>query len=960
LFLLLNTELYIIFVRIIYLILGICMKRGLLLVFFVLFFFQIGFGQSWRRVGDWGNDYKTVQWINENVGYIGGENILLKSIDGGLSWVEMKLPARMNVMDISFFDEQNGLLISENGEIFRSANGGESWSVPSYPNNLALNKIVHIDEDRLIISGDNGLMLRSTNGGISWVIINLPSSASIRQVFFVDNNLGYAVTSEAEILKTYDKGENWEMYPSGFDISLNALHFTDDTTGYAVGDLGAIIKTEDGGKNWQFINSGIDADLTGIVFNPSFPLIGVISGDNGTILRTTNGGLTFLGANARTDKLIENLAFRPETNNVLAVAPGGILISSNNSGISWSTRLTGTPSDFRSVFFTSDVKGYLTGENGLILLTTNGGNRLIDRSRPISLPFNSLYFLSGNIGYISGNNGNIISTRNSGANWTTLNPGTNKNINGLYFFDFNTGFAVGDNGLITKTQNQGVNWQVVTSGAEDYHLNDILFFNERDGLIIGDSGMVLITGNGGSNWQRINIGSNVDLKALTYLDENTAMVVSPSGAVFKTSDKGLNWEALPTGFNSPLSDIAFLDESVGFITGDEGLIIRTFDAGENWEQLATATFQNFTGISFGDLNVGYAVGENGMFFQYTCQVPNVIPTIFGEDNICLSQQIYSIQNLGLEEVNFEWRVDGGTVLEGQGSTRVVVRWDTPGRNAVMVRGKNNCGNGETTALEVIVSEEPKKTAPIQGDGVVCINTLEEYFVDSVPGTEYFWEATGGVVREGQGTAGITLEWTNLNEQRLYVSTRNPCGQGPTTQKEIRVITTPNQPSAIQGAVRVGFQEADYEVDAIQDINYQWSVSGGGEIVSGQGTASVRIAWSSPGDHVVEVTPVNACNQGPGRVLSVNVNLITSVEEESGDAAIEIFPSPSFGGDVHLSLKGIAGLNNIAVYSAMGIKIKEIRAIEGQFVYHIPKLPKGLHVVLVRTRTKEYRKKILVL
>jgi photosystem II stability/assembly factor-like uncharacterized protein len=576
------------------------------------------------------------------------------------------------------------------------------------------------------------------------------------------------------------------------------------------------------------------------------------------------------------------------------------------------------------------------------------------------LPFNSLSFLSGNIGYISGNNGNIISTRNSGANWTTLNPGTNKNINGLYFFDFDVGFAVGDNGLITKTENQGVNWEVLPSGAADYNLKDILFFNENDGLIIGDRGLVLISGNGGQNWQKINIGSKVDLKALAYLDENTAMVVSPSGAVFKTSDRGVNWENLPTGFDSPLSDIEFLDESVGFITGGAGLIIRTFDAGENWEKLPTATFQNFTGISFGDLNVGYAVGENGIFYQYTCQVPNVIPTIFGEDNICLSQQIYSIQDLGLDGVDFEWRVDGGTVLEGQGTTRIVVRWDSPGRNAVMVRGKNNCGNGETTALEVIVSEEPKKTASIQGNGVVCVNTLEEYIVDSIPGTEYFWEATGGVVREGQGTARITLEWTNLNEQKLSVSTRNPCGQGPTTQKDLRVITIPEQPSAIQGSVRVGFQEADYEVNVLQDINYQWSVSGGGEIISGQGTASARIAWSSPGDHVVEVTPVNACNQGPSRVLSVNVNLITSVEEEASDADIEIFPSPSFGGDVHISLKGIAGLDNIGVYNSLGIKIKEIPAKEGQFVYHIPNLPKGLHVVLIRTRTKEYRRKILVL
>lgn len=109
------------------------MKRGLLLCFFTFLLFQIGFGQSWRRVGSWGNDYRSIQWVNTNVGYIGGENILLKSIDGGLSWIEMELPEQMNVNDVSFFDDQNGVLLGDEGLIYRSTDGGISWVKPTYP-----------------------------------------------------------------------------------------------------------------------------------------------------------------------------------------------------------------------------------------------------------------------------------------------------------------------------------------------------------------------------------------------------------------------------------------------------------------------------------------------------------------------------------------------------------------------------------------------------------------------------------------------------------------------------------------------------------------------------------------------------------------------------------------------------------------------------------------------------------
>ncbi|WP_162343365.1 YCF48-related protein [Cyclobacterium salsum] len=934
------------------------MKRALFLVFVLLVGIQEIFGQSWRRVGDWGNDYSAIHWVNENVGYIAGENIFLKSIDGGLSWVEIKSPSGGILLDLAFYDEQFGLVIDDEGRLHRTTNGGTNWTGYRHSENTSWKKISFVNNEVLIVTGSSGAMIRSDDRGVSWEEVLTPSTADINGFMFVNETLGFAVTSDAEILKSTNSGQDWERFPSGFQAALNGIHFTDDTTGYAVGSLGTIIKTVDGGRNWQYINSGIDSDLHEVVFNPAFPQIGVISGDNGTILRTDNGGLTFSASNSRTLQGIKDLAFRPETNSVMGVGSSGNLIASNNSGGNWAIRLSGRANDYTSIEFTTDLRGYLAGDQGLILLTGNGGNSFLDRSRPISLPFNSLYFVSGNVGYVSGNNGNILSTTNSGGTWTTLNPGTNRNVNGLYFFDINRGFAVGDRGLITKTENRGVNWELVPSGYNEVNFRDILFFDEDTGLIIGDQGYLLRSENGGTNWARVNLNQTTKLRALAMMDENTAMLVGGAGTVFKTEDKGDSWMRLETGFSVDFSDVEFLDESVGFITGEGGTILRTFDTGETWEKLSTGTFQDFTGLSFGDLNVGYAAGENGIFYQYTCQVPLDIATIFGEEDICLSQQIYTIQDLEEEGTSYEWRVDGGTILEGQGSTRIVVLWDEPGRNAVMVRGQNNCGNGNTTALEVVVSEEPQQTAAIQGEGVVCVNTLEEYYVDSIPGTQYFWETTGGVVRSGQGTARITLEWTNLNNQSISVSTTNPCGQGPTTEKLIQVITIPEQPAPINGPGRVGFQEADYDVAAVQDINYQWSLDGGGEIIEGQGTASVRIRWNDEGDHQLEVTPMNACNQGPSQVLPVNVNLITSLPETGADADIRLFPSPSFG-NVHLQVQGLPALVRLEVFNASGQKIREMQTQEGQFVYPITDLPKGLHVVVIRTRTATYKRKIIV-
>src|SRR5690606_19701127 len=151
----------------------------------------------------------------------------------------------------------------------------------------------------------------------------------------------------------------------------------------------------------------------------------------------------------------------------------------------------------------------------------------------------------------------------------------------------------------------------------------------------------------------------------------------------------------------------------------------------------------------------------------------------------------------------EWRVDGGIILEGQETSRIVVQWEVPGRNAIMVLGQNNCGNGSPSALEVLVSTKPERIQQIQGNGSVCLDSYETYQVDSLPGMHYLWEVKGGTIQSGQGTSKLTVEWTQLNHQAIQVTTSNICGSADPVEKPILVITSPSRPSEIEGPSLVG-------------------------------------------------------------------------------------------------------------------------------------------------------------
>ncbi|MDN3668950.1 YCF48-related protein [Echinicola jeungdonensis] len=934
------------------------MKRILLLFFLIAFIFQTAFSQSWRRIGSWGNDFEDIHWVNEETAFLAGEEIILKTIDGGLSWTEQKSPIKNHMLSLDFFDEDMGLIVGENGKIFKTENGGQDWELISLPTPSALINVQILSQETVVISAEEGLIFLSEDGGLSWTLSTSGTQADLNGLYFINADSGYVASSDAEILKTVDGGESWSALPQNFQSPLYDIYFTDDTTGYAVGDGGLIIKTINAGEDWTFIQSGTEIDYRRVVFSKLNSDLGIVGGVNGTMLRTTNGGLTFSEVNSRTNQDINSIRFKLLGSDIYAVANSGVLISSGNSGGGWSPRMSGRNNDFNAIQFSNESRGYLIGDNGLILLTGNGGASFTDRSRPLSLPFHALDFVSGAFGYVAGDNGTILNTTNSGGSWTALNPGTENHLYGVHFFDANQGYIVGEQGYMSKTSNRGVNWEQVdvNSGLGDF--GDIDFFNADTGLVAGQAGKILRTVDQ-ENWVTLDLGTSQDLMDLAILDDTTAIVVGKQGLAFKTTDAGSTWGAvdIPSGEN--LYAVEFLDESVGFIAGANGLMLQTKDKGETWEVNSTGTFQDFRSISFGDLNKGYAAGENGTFYEYSCLVPLEPSTIFGEDNICLSQQIYSVQDDLDPDVVYEWRVDGGTILEGQGTNRVVVRWDTPGRNAVLVRGQNECGNGPTTGLEVLVSTSPQAITEIIGEGVSCMNSLGAYEVEEVDGTEYIWEVTGGVIQEGQGLSSVLVDWTETGTQYIKVRPRNACGQGVVYQKTVQVSQAPQQPKPINGSAIVGLTEEEYQVPEVPGINYQWSTGGGGVIASGQGTANVMVQWENEGDFVLTVTPMNECNEGPGESMEVNVNLITDLNnEESGQKNIQVFPNPS-DGDIHLQLEGLSPVLTLTIINTLGQKIREIEPKKGVFEFEIKDLPPGIHYIWIQTRTGKYVEKVWI-
>ncbi|SIN99961.1 YCF48-related protein [Algoriphagus halophilus] len=935
------------------------MRKAFYLLIVCLFIGNSLFGQSWKRMQSWGLDLEDITWINNLVGYAGGENLLIKTVDGGLTWEEQLIPTTTRINDLEFWDEQIGIAVGDIGELLITRDGGLIWNSLAGPSPVDLNGVSFINENTLLIIGESGTIYRSEDMGNSWQQITSSVSANLNDLYFIDENLGFVTGDVGIILKTINGGTSFEKLTTSVNTQLNAITFSNETTGYAVGSEGTIIKTEDGGSSWNLLNSGLTNELKDIGFSPLNPNIIVIIGSEATAIKSINAGATFSKANLGSGNLrnLNALEFIPESNVLLAVGENGYVISSGNAGSNYSTKLAGYRNDFSSIDFKSERVGYIAGTQGTVYLTTNGATSIINRSLPETTDILSISFWNNGFGYVSSNTGKIFRTSNSGSSWVPVPANTPEDITGFYLFAPSVLYVTGTNGYIARSFNSGGTWdsEIVTNTNEN--LKDVTYFDFQVGFAMGENGQISWT-NGGNTWENLPKLREQHLNALAKVDSSTAVIVGDGGIILKSEDMAKTWRIIPSDITENLNSIDFWDENIGIIAGDNGLTLQTKDGGETWLQIETGTSRNLNSVSMGTSLVAFAAGDDGTILNYTCSTPPGISEIKGATSVCLGNSTYQVDDQAISGSQIVWRVDGGEIISGQGTSQVEVKWSKTGRQGLFVSRQNFCGNGETSALEVEVLTTPIIDLEIEGLGSVCTNQSEVYSVPLEQGVTYTWTIEGGEILSGQNSSEIEVLWKNVGPNTLSVVLENSCGGTAPITKTIIIGAPPEQPSIIVGEQLVGLGEASYTIELQEGVDYRWEISGnGGIILSGQGSSSIIVDWQLEGDFMLTVTPQNNCNEGEARDLEVTVNIITGIEPKP-DPSLSFYPNPSQG-SLTITSDNLSVYQEVSVLNTLGKELIHSEIQEGQREIYFTDLPRGLALIRLRNHSKTVVKKIIV-
>ncbi|MBK9460359.1 MAG: VCBS repeat-containing protein [Sphingobacteriales bacterium] len=216
--------------------------------------------------------------------------------------------------------------------------------------------------------------------------------------------------------------------------------------------------------------------------------------------------------------------------------------------------------------------------------------------------------------------------------------------------------------------------------------------------------------------------------------------------------------------------------------------------------------------------------------------------------------------------NYQWAVIGGTIISGQNTPDINVVWGNTPEGTISLTAA--CDEAYCNLPTVVAVPIITQTATIAGKHLVCLNEVLNYTAPFFGGTTYNWTIDppqAGEIIAGNNSHQITVRWTNM-EATLTASYQNQVlGCNGTANLNI----TPVAAFAID-TLDIVCQGTQSTLNTTENGEFTWSVVGG-NIVSGQGSNSIVVDWTTEG-----TTTVNATANNPNSFCNLTANASTTV------------------------------------------------------------------------------------
>lgn len=259
---------------------------------------------------------------------------------------------------------------------------------------------------------------------------------------------------------------------------------------------------------------------------------------------------------------------RPETRPQMAITlvPGGRLVSvglrgmvliSDDKGLTWSQAQVPVQSDLLSVNFPSEKDGWIAGHEGVILHSSDGGKtwkKQLD-GRLAEKAFKAFYADKGEAG--------ATALKQLDTNYKA---GPALPVLDIWFEDATNGFAVGSFGMLLATNDGGTTWQPWLDRIDNpgyLNLNAIRAIG-KDIFIAGEHGQMYRLDRNKKFFDRIDTGYAGSFFGVIG-NEKAIVAYGLRGTVYRSLDAGKTWKQVPISIEQTISAGAVKADGSGFV-----------------------------------------------------------------------------------------------------------------------------------------------------------------------------------------------------------------------------------------------------------------------------------------------------------------------------------------------------------------------------------------------------------
>ncbi len=331
----------------------------------------------------------------------GGSNVTIEKVT---------VPSELTLESIDFFENQKGFIASSKAyptpesEILRSIDGGKTW-IKVYDNNsFYINKIHVKNTNDIYAVTNNGIIITSNNGGDTWTLNETFKNSGyyMTDIYFTNDDTAFIVgqkgsLSKGFILKTENNGDNWidleenssNSNPNYSEILENNIlnsiihHAPNDLLIFGGGTWSQGKISIRNNNFWDITNSIVPTKIVDLAIKDGLLIAG---GNNGQTNSTSErGGLCSYNTSSMTWQSIDYNA----TNKIHAVemkentiviagrnksdnlTDGEFLSYSNNEGQNW-TRIPHeyVTAAWNDIYAISETEFLVAGYNGLLVKLT--------------------------------------------------------------------------------------------------------------------------------------------------------------------------------------------------------------------------------------------------------------------------------------------------------------------------------------------------------------------------------------------------------------------------------------------------------------------------------------------------------------------------------------------------------------------------------------------------------------